>query len=82
MATHKISYGVVYASALERMRTGRTMRALKQTATDRGIRFSNMIKPGHICGGSHFSRTIILSESSTDSDGMDSTCLCRSLLSL
>ena len=44
------------------MRTGRTMRALKQTATDRGIKFSNMIKPGHVCGGSHFSRTIILSE--------------------
>ena len=79
METRKISYCVVLASALERMRTGSTMRASRKTATDRGISFSHMIKPVCICGGSYFPRTIILSE--YHSDGMDSACLCRLLLS-
>ena len=45
-ATHNIRYRVVLANALERMRTGSTMRASKKTTTDRGISSSHMIKPG------------------------------------
>ena len=62
MATHNISYCVVLASALKSMRTGSTMRALKKTATNRGISSFHVIKPVCICRGSYFPRTIILFE--------------------
>ena len=62
MATHKISYGVVLAGALERMCTGCTVRASKQTATDSSTSSSHMIKLVLICSGSHFPRAIILAD--------------------